>query len=145
MPPATALAPGEFWHDVDKGLLYYQLAEGQTVDQLNSDVWIASEEVLLTYNGTSAHSWENVQFSYSTWMQSNAPDGFVENQAAVFACSIGTDGCGCTTTKEMQGLSATTFQVHTCVAHTHTHRSRSHFVVPPRLRDQAQAPNRGKA
>jgi hypothetical protein len=102
-PPATALAPGEFWHDADKGLLYYQLAEGQTAEQLNSGAWIASEEVLLNYSGTSSHSWEGVHFQYSTWMQPNSGDGYVDNQATVFACTAGSDVCNLGTWGEPLG------------------------------------------
>ena len=59
-PPAVALAPGEFYHDAAKGMLYYQLAEGQTEAQLKADAWIASKEALVEYTGTSGQSWEKV-------------------------------------------------------------------------------------
>ena len=51
------------------GMLYYQLAEGQTQADLEAKAWVAAEEILVAYTGgTSGHSWEKVQFSYSTWM-----------------------------------------------------------------------------
>ena len=74
-PPEKDLAPGEFWHDPDAGLLYCVPAEGQTAAQLEDGAWIATEEALLTYNKTSSHSWVNVVFSHSTWMQPNSDDG----------------------------------------------------------------------
>jgi hypothetical protein len=81
VPPSTALAPGEFYHDVAAGMLYYQLAEGQTQADLEAKAWVAAEEILVAYTGTSGHSWEKVQFSYSTWMQANSADGYVDSQA----------------------------------------------------------------
>ena len=86
-PDKTPLAPGEFWHDVEKGMLYYQLADGQTETQLNADAWVATEEAILTYTGASGHRWENVHFKHSTWLQVNSADGYVDNQATTYHCS----------------------------------------------------------
>ena len=88
-PPTAPLGAGDFYHDAASGTLYYQLAAGQSLAQLNSDAWIATKETLVEYNGTARQSWENVQFQHSTWMQVNSPDGFVDTQATVFACTHG--------------------------------------------------------
>ena len=135
-PPAAPLARGEFWHDVEKGLLYIhstaqcfsQLeavcsgARGSRVNcwvcggshqqklrstgcsaaklsafctgleeqaeegELNNS-WIALEDTLLNISGTTGHTWESISFRYSTWMQPNTPDGYVDNQATTFHCS----------------------------------------------------------
>jgi hypothetical protein len=92
-PPTAALQPGEFFHDASSGTLYYRMAEGQSQADLESQAWIAREEAVVTFNGTAQHSWHNVQFSYSTWMQPNTPDGFVDMQAGVYHCTPGLAGC----------------------------------------------------
>jgi hypothetical protein len=102
-PPMGPLAPGEMYHDAAAGMLYYQLAPGQTEAQLNAGAWIASKEVLVEHKGTAGHSWQSVQFSHSTWMQPNSPDGFVDSQATVFACTTGSDGCNLGTSGESLG------------------------------------------
>ena len=109
LPPTTAagtgtgLAGGDFYHDTSTGTLYYQLAPGQTEADLNANTWIAVKEALVDYNNTAGHAWENVQFSYSTWMQPNSPDGFVDTQATVFACTPGSEGCNLGSTGEPLG------------------------------------------
>ena len=102
-PPEKDLAPGEFWHDPDAGLLYYVPVEGQTAAQLEDGAWIATEEALLTYSKTSSHSWVNVVFSHSTWMQPNSDDGYVDNQATEFLCTQGSEGCNLGTAGEPLG------------------------------------------
>lgn len=52
---------------------------------------------------TNKHTWENVQFSYSTWMQPNSNDGYVDNQATVFLCTAGSEGCNLGTSGEPLG------------------------------------------
>lgn len=34
-----------------------------------------------------------VQFSYSTWLQPNSAEGYVDSQATVYACTTGSAGC----------------------------------------------------
>jgi hypothetical protein len=104
--PTAALQPGEFFHDSSTGTLYYQLSEGQTQIDLESQSWVATEEVLATFNGTARHSWENVQFSYSTWMQPNTRDGYVDMQAGVFHCTPGAPGCNLASQGLGEGLGA---------------------------------------
>lgn len=132
-PPTEALMPGEFYHDSTDGTLYYSLATGQSESQLEASSWIAAKEVLLDYavsvkndfwswcfamprrcellsvndahcsQGTDKHTWDNVQFSYSTWMQPNSHDGYVDNQATVFLCTAGSEGCNLGTSGEPLG------------------------------------------
>ena len=84
--------------------MFYQLAAGQTLAQLNSgDAWIASKEVLVSHAGTAGMRWENVQFAHSTWLQPNSLDGFVDTQATVYACTPGTLGCNLGSTGEPMG------------------------------------------
>jgi hypothetical protein len=86
-PPVAALKKGNFFHDADNNMLYIS-GDGLTEAELNTDSWIASEEVLIQYKeGTTGHSWENVHFQYSTWLQANTPDGYVDNQATTFHCT----------------------------------------------------------
>ena len=101
--PMGPLAPGEMYHDAAAGMLFYQLAPGQTEAQLNAGAWIASKEVLVELVGTTGHNWQSVQFSHSTWMQPNSLDGFVDSQATVFACTAGSDGCNLGTSGESLG------------------------------------------
>jgi hypothetical protein len=92
-PPVAALKKGNFFHDADNNMLYIS-GDGLTEAELNTDSWIASEEVLIQYKeGTTGHSWENVHFQYSTWLQANTPDGYVDNQATTFHCTPGTASC----------------------------------------------------
>lgn len=95
VPPSAAapLLPGQFFHDVDAGSLYYRLLPGQTTAELR-DAWVASEEVIMSYRaGASRHRWEGVNFQYSTWTQPNSEDGYVDNQATTFYCTPGTKSC----------------------------------------------------
>ena len=102
-PAATGLSPGEFFHDTTDNTLHYQLAPGQTKAQLNAGAWIATKEAIVEHKGTVGQSWENLQFSYSTWMQPNSADGYVDSQATVYACTASSEGCNLGTTGEPLG------------------------------------------
>lgn len=92
--PLFPLPPGSFFHDADGGLLYYALAAGQTLADLNADAWVAPQEVLVRYDNVSGHVWEGVAFQFGTWNQASAGDGYVEIQSAVYACTPGAPDCG---------------------------------------------------
>jgi hypothetical protein len=85
--PAFPLPAGVFWHDLDAGVLYYALAANQSAADLEADAWVAAQEVLASLEGASGHAFEAVNFTYGAWAQANSGDGFVDDQAAVFACS----------------------------------------------------------
>ena len=52
---------------------------------------------------TAKHTWSGVVFSYSTWMQPNSNEGYVDNQATVFLCTEGSEGCNLGTSGEPLG------------------------------------------
>lgn len=85
--PGIFLSPGMFYHDAATGQLLYALAPGQTPADLESSATIPTQEVLLSYTGVSGQTWNGVAFAFSTWLQPNSPDGFVEAQTAVYLCS----------------------------------------------------------
>ena len=91
--PVFPLPGGSFYHDLEGGLLYYALAPGQAPADLEADAWVAAAEVLSTLEGASGHVFEGVAFMYGSWGQANTMDGFVDSQAAVFACTPGTPFC----------------------------------------------------
>ena len=80
----SALAPGVFWHDLANALVYYALAPGQTLADLEQDAWAPSADVILQLNGTSGHTFSGLTFSHSGWSQVNSPSGFVDAQTAVY-------------------------------------------------------------
>jgi hypothetical protein len=87
------LPPGVFFHDRDTNQVFYNPLDGQTVTDLSTDAWVTTKEVLVTYAHASGHTWEHVQFRYSTWLQANTADGFVDTQSAVFSCTPNKEGC----------------------------------------------------
>ena len=91
--PVFPLPAGSFFHDLEGGLLYYALAANQTALDLESDAWVAAQEVLMGLEGVSGHVFEGVGFSYGAWGQANSGDGFVDSQAAVYACTPGAPFC----------------------------------------------------
>ena len=85
--PGYALPPGVFFHDLDNNQVFYNPVDGQTVTDLSTDAWVSTKEVLLSYAHATGHTWEHVNFRYSTWLQPNSPDGFVDTQSAVHYCT----------------------------------------------------------
>ena len=94
--PLFPLSPGTFYHDKDVGVLYYALGENQTAADLAADAWVSAQEVLLSVDGVSGHTYESLSFVYGSWGQVNSGDGYVDAQAAVFSCTPGgtTPFCG---------------------------------------------------
>jgi len=90
--PIFPLNPGTFWYDNNNNLIYYSLASGQTVNDLETNTYISSQEVLISYANTTGHTWNNVVFSYATWLQPNRIDGFVDDQAAVYDVCASSSG-----------------------------------------------------
>jgi hypothetical protein len=91
--PAFPLPAGVFWHDRDGGRLFYAPAANQTAADLEADSWVAAQEVLSSLEDVSGHTFEGVNFTYGAWGQANSGEGFVDDQAAVFACSAGNPLC----------------------------------------------------
>lgn len=91
--PVFPLAPGTFFHDAAAATLYYALAAGQSAADLEADAWVAVQEVLVSADGVRGHAWEGIGFVYGAWAQANSGDGFVDEQAAVYACSAGAPFC----------------------------------------------------
>ena len=85
--PAFPLPPGVFFHDRDGARLFYAPTANQTSADLEADAWVAAQEVLSSLEHVSGHSFQGVNFTYGAWAQVNSGDGFVDDQAAVFACS----------------------------------------------------------
>ena len=97
LPPVvpSSLPSGTFYHDAAGQAIYYSLAPGQTLADLEADAWVPVLDVLVSYNGTANHSWAGVAFEYATWSQPNSPDGYVDQQSAVFLCTLGGQTPGC--------------------------------------------------
>ena len=91
-PPGEefALAPGEFYHNRSAGTIVYSPRPGENLSTLQANSWIPVQTVLLRYNDSAWHTWDGVSFMYSTWLQPNTPEGFVDTQSAVFRTSSGT-------------------------------------------------------
>ena len=87
--PAFPLAPGTFYHDAAGATLYYALAANQSAGDLQADAWVAAAEVLLQATNASGHVYQGLTFEYGSWRQVNTPEGYVDSQAAVYACSPG--------------------------------------------------------
>ena len=87
--PAFPLAPGVFYHDAAASTLYYALAPNQTAADLAGDAWVAAAEVLLDATNASGHVYQGLAFEYGAWRQVNTPEGYVDTQAAVYACTPG--------------------------------------------------------
>ena len=87
--PAFPLPPGVFFHDRDSARLFYAPTANQTAADLEADAWVAAQEVLSSLENVSGHAFQGVNFTYGAWAQANSGDGFVDTQAAVFACSSG--------------------------------------------------------
>ena len=87
--PAFPLAPGVFFHDLAASTLYYALAPGQAPGDLAADAWVAAAEVLVDATNTSGHVYEGLTFEYAGWRQVNTGEGYVDAQAAVYACTPG--------------------------------------------------------
>jgi len=85
----TSLNPGTFYHDIDSGRIHYALAPGQTKEDLDNHAFVSGMEVLVDYKDAGQHSWENITFQYSTWLQPNTAEGFVDVQALVYRCAAG--------------------------------------------------------
>lgn len=93
-PPATmealpniALSPGMFYYDQTNGLLYYNLAPTQTINDLQTNAWVPTLETFVIHNASSNIAWQGITFAYSTWSQPNRVDGYVDLQSAVFECT----------------------------------------------------------
>lgn len=87
--PIFPLQPGVFFHDAGQRTLYYALAPNQTAADLEADAFVAAQDVLLEAVNVSGHAYENVEFVYGSWGQANSADGYVDEQAAVYACTPG--------------------------------------------------------
>jgi len=91
--PLSSLAPGNFYHDRAKKLIYYSLLPHQTPADLE-DAWAPLKEDLLVVKDAQHVSWANVQFSYGTWFGVNDnTDGYVPRQTAVRFCTPGKANC----------------------------------------------------
>jgi hypothetical protein len=87
VPGLGPLSPGTFYHDVTGMRILYSLAPGQSPSDLETSAFISNTEVLIEAANTTNHAWQGVAFQYSTWLQPNSPDGYVDDQSAVFDCS----------------------------------------------------------
>ena len=87
--PAFPLPANTFYHDVARGLIYF----APTSPAALADVWVSASEALVTHANVSGVVWQGITFQYSTWWQANSGEGFVDEQSAVFACTVGTAGC----------------------------------------------------
>jgi hypothetical protein len=79
-----ALSPGVFWHDVENARVYYALAPGQTLADIEADAWVPAADVILQLNETSGHTFSGLTFKHAGWSQVNSPSGFVDAQSAVY-------------------------------------------------------------
>jgi hypothetical protein len=100
--PFFPLAPGIFFHDPagasssGDGVVYYALAPGQTVEDLEASAWVSpATGPILALNATSGHSFAGISFAYSSWGQPNSPRGFVDSQSAVYDCQPSDDNPDC--------------------------------------------------
>ena len=80
---------GEF--HATRRALYYQPLSGTAAAP--RDAWVPIQELLLSASGLSDHSFENVDFEYSTDRQPSAPGGYVETQSAVIGPPCPPRGC----------------------------------------------------
>jgi len=76
--------PGQFYLDHDSSQLYYVPRLGE--DLTKADVELPTLQSLLSISGTPDNPAHNIifsglQFSYTTWLAPNGPDGFSEIQA----------------------------------------------------------------
>ena len=85
--PAFPLAPGVFYHDLAGSILYYALAPGQAPSDLAASAWVAAAEVLVDSTNASGHVYQGLVFEYAGWRQVNTGEGYVDAQAAVYACT----------------------------------------------------------
>jgi hypothetical protein len=103
--PAQALAPGTFYHDITAGQIYYSLAPGQSASDLETSAFVAGLEVLVSKVNVTGFNWQGITFAYATWGQPNRPEGYVDQQSAVFDCTptSNTPGCFDGSTAEPKG------------------------------------------
>ena len=94
-PGAGPLAPGEFFHDVAARRVFYALAAGQAPADLEASATTSLAQELLTLANASGHAFEGVAFEFATWAQPNSPDGYVDEQSTVIACSSAAVTPGC--------------------------------------------------
>ena len=87
--PLFPLAPGAFYHDRAHSTLFYALGVNQTAADLEASAWVAGTEVLVGTTNVSGHVYEGLVFEYAGWAQPNTGDGYVDSQAAVYACTPG--------------------------------------------------------
>jgi hypothetical protein len=87
--PVFPLQPGQFYHSQESQMLYYSLAAGQSIDDLENSAWIGVKESILTYTNTANQAWQGISFLYSMWNEVNSPDGYVDDQTAVYDCTPG--------------------------------------------------------
>lgn len=95
VPGGGPLAPGEFFHDPSARRVYYALAPGQTPADLEATATTTFKELLLSVVNATGHAFEGVAFEFATWAQVNSPDGYVDEQSTVFACSSAAVTPGC--------------------------------------------------
>ena len=94
-PPDVPLPPGTFFHDVAGGRLFYALAAGQTLADLEASAVTSFARALLTARGLARHTFQGLAFAHATWPQPNSLDGYVDNQATVCKCSSAAVSPGC--------------------------------------------------
>ena len=80
--------PGQFYLDQSAHLLYYMPRANQ--DMNTADVEVPAVQALMQGSGTAGGAplqnieFNNLQFSYATWMQPEQPDGFSEEQSGYY-------------------------------------------------------------